>query len=142
MTTEHSFPARQRVPWNINLYRDLIHLRRNWYNNTRGLRGQNTNVYHVNDTDKVIAFHRWDNGGAGDDVVVIANFANRSYYSYSFGLPRAGLWRVRFNGDWRGYSSAFTNFASYNLQTTERGADTISCAGSVGIGPYTALILS
>lgn len=126
----------------INLYRDLIRLRRNWYNNTRGLRGQNINVYHVNDTDKVITFHRWDNGGAGDDVVVIANFANRSYYSYSVGLPRAGLWRVRFNGDWRGYSSAFTNFASYDLQTTDPGADMMPCAGSVGLGPYTALILS
>ena len=62
-----------RFPGIIDLYRDLIHLRRNWYNNTRGLRGQNINVYHVNDTDKVFAFHRWENGGAGDDVVVIAN---------------------------------------------------------------------
>ena len=131
-----------RFPGIINLYRDLIHLRRNWHNNTRGLRGQNINVYHVNDTDKVIAFHRWDNGGAGDDVVVIANFANRSYHSYSVGLPRAGLWRVRFNGDWNGYSSAFTNFASYDLQTIGSGADTMPCAGSVGLGPYTALILS
>ena len=131
-----------RFPGIINLYRDLIHLRRNWSNNTRGLRGQNINVHHVNDTDKVIAFHRWDNGGADDDVVVIANFANRIYYSYSVGLPRAGLWRVRFNGDWRGYSSAFTNFASYDLQSTEPGADTMPCAGSVGLGPYTAVILS
>src|SRR5262249_21442160 len=54
----------------VNLYRDLIHLRRNWFNNTRGLRGQFLNVHHINDTDKVIAFHRWDQGGPGDDVVV------------------------------------------------------------------------
>ena len=47
-----------RFPGIINLYRDLIHLWRNWHNNTRGLRGQNINVYHVNDISKVIAFHR------------------------------------------------------------------------------------
>ena len=104
--------------------------------------GKNVNVYHVNDTDKVFAFHRWENGGAGDDVVVIANFRNRSYYSYSVGFPRGGLWRVRFNGDWSGYSSAFTNFASYDLQTAEPGAHTMPCAGSVGLGPYTAIMLS
>jgi 1,4-alpha-glucan branching enzyme len=43
---------------------------------------------------------------------------------------------------WRGYSSVFTNFASYDLQSTEPGADAMPCAGSVGLGPYTALILS
>ena len=29
-------------------------------------------MHHVNYQDKVIAFHRWDRGGARDDVVVIA----------------------------------------------------------------------
>ena len=90
-----------------------------------GRKFENPAVNHVNDTDKVIAFHRWENRGAGDDVVVIANFANRGYYSYSVGLPRAGLWRVRFNGDWRGYSSAFTNFASYDLQTSVKACVSI-----------------
>src|SRR5581483_6494180 len=49
------------------LYRDLIQLRRNWFNQTRGLRGQQLNVHHINNADKVIAFHRWENGGPGDD---------------------------------------------------------------------------
>jgi 1,4-alpha-glucan branching enzyme len=59
-------------------YRDLIRLRRNWYDSTRGLRGHEVNVHHVNDRNKVIAFHRWDRGGPRDDVVVVMNFANRS----------------------------------------------------------------
>lgn len=58
-----------------DLYQRLIRLRRNWDNNTRGLQGQHVNVFHVNDKDKAIAFHRWDNGGAGDDVVVVLNEA-------------------------------------------------------------------
>jgi len=57
------------------LYRDLIRLRRNWFNHTRGLRGQHINVHHVNNAEEVIAFHRWEHGGPGDDVVVVANFA-------------------------------------------------------------------
>ena len=50
----------------FELYRDLCRLRRNWFNNTRGLRGQNLNVFHINDGAKVIAFHRWADGGPGD----------------------------------------------------------------------------
>jgi 1,4-alpha-glucan branching enzyme len=87
------------------LYRDLIRLRRNGFNQTRGLRGQNLNVHHVNNTDKLIGYHRWENGGPGDDVVMVGNFTNRSYDSYSFGFPRAALWRVRFNSNWQGYSA-------------------------------------
>jgi hypothetical protein len=33
-------------------------------------------VYHLQDESKVIAFHRWDKGGAADDVVVVANFSH------------------------------------------------------------------
>lgn len=59
------------------LYTDLMRQRRNWHNHTRGLRGQHVNIFHVNHADKVIAYHRWDHGGPGDDVVVLLNFGNR-----------------------------------------------------------------
>ena len=74
----------------LQLYRDLMQLRRNWHNRTRGLHGQGVHVHHVNHADKVIAFHRWDQGGPGDDVVVVLNFANTGYAHYEIGLPRAG----------------------------------------------------
>src|SRR5438874_6262689 len=89
-----------------NLYRDLIRLRRNWFDNTRGFRGHQINVHHVNDGDKLIAFHRWDRGGPRDDVVVILNFANRAYPAYRIGLPRGGLWRGPFTSRLPGYSGA------------------------------------
>jgi 1,4-alpha-glucan branching enzyme len=126
-----------------NLYTDLIRLRRNWYDTTRGLRGHEINVFHVNDTDKVVAFHRWDSGGPRDDVVVALNFGNRAYSSYKIGLPRSGLWRVRFNSDWHGYSSVFTDQASYDVNTFDGGNDdSMPYSGNIGIGPYTAVILS
>jgi len=124
------------------LYVDLIRLRRNWQNRTRGLRGQNVHVYHVNNTDKVIAFHRWEDGGPGDDVVVILNFANRAYASYTLGFPRSGLWRLRFNSDWRGYDPDFGGHPSFDTVAGGEGRDHLPCTGSLGLGAYTALILS
>jgi 1,4-alpha-glucan branching enzyme len=124
------------------LYSDLARLRRNWYDQTRGLRGQNVNVFHVNDTDKLVAFHRWENGGPRDDIVVVLNFANRSYPSYTLGFPRGGLWKVRFNSDWSGYAGDFGNAPGYDTTSDTPGVDGMPCQGNVGIGPYTALILS
>ena len=125
-----------------NFYRDLIRLRRNWFDTTRGLKAQQVNVHHVNDADKVLAFHRWDQGGPRDDVIVVVNFANRGYDSYRVGLPADGLWRVRFNGDWRGYSSVFSDHRSDDFWASPLGRDDMPWSGDIGIGPYTAIILS
>ena len=124
------------------LYRDLIRLRRNWFNNTRGLRGQNVNVFHVNNTDKLIAMHRWDTGGAGDDVVILLNFSNRAYENYRIGFPRSGMWRVRFNSDSGAYDAFFGNWASYDTMADFPGLDNMPCSANVGIGPYSAVVLS
>lgn len=126
----------------FGLYRDLIRLRRNWFDRTRGLRGQNLNVHHVNNADKLIAYHRWDRGGPGDDVVIVANFANRSYDSYALGFPRAGRWRVRFNSDWQGYSADFGSHLGYDTATVDSPKDGMPYQANLGIGPYSALILS
>jgi 1,4-alpha-glucan branching enzyme len=124
------------------LYRDLIRLRRNWFNQTRGLRGQHVNIHHVNNSDKMMAFHRWQNGGPGDDVMVVANFANRAYDSYALGFPREGYWRVRFNSDWQGYSADFGNQFGYDTFAGNRSRDGMPFEGNVGVGPYSVLILS
>ncbi len=124
------------------LYRDLMRLRRNWFNQTRGLRGEHVNVHHVNNADKVIAFHRWENGGPGDDVLVIANFGNRSYDSYTLGFPRWGLWRVRFNSDWQGYSADFGNQSGYDTWADVGSRDGMPFQANVGAGSYSVLILS
>lgn len=124
------------------LYRDLIRLRRNWFNNTRGLRGENINVYHINNSDKVLAYHRWQNGGPGDDVIIIANFANRSYDRYFVGMPRAGKWSVLFNSDYHGYSEDFSNHSSFDCFANPGNKDSMPFVAEIGLGPYSALILS
>ncbi len=140
--TPLDWTKRERFSGIWDLYQSLIRLRRNWFNNTRGLRGQHINVHHVNNNDKLIAFHRWENGGAGDDVIVVANFADRSYDSYNIGFPRPGTWYVRFNSDWTGYSPDFGNHLGYDTTAVGGSKDGMSFNGNIGIGPYTLLILS
>lgn len=129
-------------PGIIQLYRDLIHLRRNWYDNTRGLSGQNVNVHHIDRGNKVIAFHRWDQGGSGDDVIVVLNFSSRTFGNYTVGLPRSGNWRVRCNSDWNGYDASFGNTAGSDTTASGAPYDSMPCSGNIGFGPYSALILS
>ena len=126
----------------LQMYRDLIRLRRNWYDHTRGLRGQHVQVHHVNDADKVIAFHRWERGGPRDSVIVVVNLANRGHESYDIGFPSAGVWRVRFNSDWVGYDPEFGNHSSFDVRAIPGARDGMPCHGSIGIGPYSAIILS
>jgi 1,4-alpha-glucan branching enzyme len=133
---------KERFAGIFRLYRDLIRLRRNWQDDTRGLRGQQVNVFHVNDADKVIAFHRWDQGGPGDDVVVVLNFADRAYDDYTIGFPRGGAWKVRFNSDWRGYGEDFGDHLGYDTHADPGGRDGLFHSGNVGVGPYSALILT
>jgi 1,4-alpha-glucan branching enzyme len=126
----------------LRMYRDLIRLRRNWHDTTRGLRGPHVSVHHVNNQDKVIAFHRWEQGGPRDDVVVVVNMADASYASYNLGFPRPGVWRVRFNSDWQGYDPGFGNHLGYDTLAYEQAGDEMPCRANVGIGPYSVIIFS
>ena len=80
----------------IKAYQHLARLRKNSVNQTKGLTGRNMNLIHTDDYNKVIAFHRWHDGGPKDDTVVIVNFGDRSLENYSMSLPRNGAWQVRF----------------------------------------------
>ena len=74
----------------LGMYRDLIALRRNLSGVTRGLCGQNFHIYHFDDEAKLIAFHRWDEQGPTDSVVVVVNMTNqnRDGYRHRFSAGR------------------------------------------------------
>jgi 1,4-alpha-glucan branching enzyme len=126
----------------VKLYRDLIHLRRNSQSETRGLTGQHINVHHLNEKDKLIAYHRWSEGGPGDDVLVIANFANRKWESYDVGAPRPGKWTLRLNSDWRGYSRSFGSLPAHDVIAPPIPKHGQPATATISIGPYSALIFS
>ena len=126
----------------VALYRHLISLRRNLEGYTRGLIGQHINVFHVNDAAKLIAFHRWHLGGPKDDVIVIANFANRPLSGYKLGFPHVGKWQVRFNSDLKAYHPSFTSYHVPTITAVSGEYDQLDYQAEISIGPYTALILS
>jgi 1,4-alpha-glucan branching enzyme len=126
----------------VRLYRDLIALRLNRRGLTRGLCGRGLRVHHVHDEQKVLAFHRWDQGGPGDDVVVVVNLAVEPRDNYVLGFPQSGVWRLRLNSAWEGYSAAFSNHPSGDIDAQPGDYDGCPCHAAVNIGGYSLLIYS
>lgn len=126
----------------LQMYTDLFRLRRNWQNTTAGLTGPNVQVYHANNADNVVVFHRWKDGGPGDSVVVLASFSKQGRTDYSVGFPAGGLWQVRFNSDWQGYDPQFGQQDVFAVEAVEGEYDGMPYHGKVALGPYSVVILS
>ncbi len=126
----------------VRLYADLIQLRLNRGGASRGLTGQGIEVFHLNDADKLIAYRRFAEGGASDDVVVFANFSSKSRTDYKIGFPCSGQWRLRLNTDASTYSPDFGNFPSENVEASCDSYDSQPASGVVSIAPYTVLVFS
>jgi 1,4-alpha-glucan branching enzyme len=126
----------------LRLYRDLIALRRNLTGLTRGLCGQNIHIFHFNNDDKIIAFHRWDKQGPKDSVVVVVNMKNQNCDDYAIGFPRSGLWKTRFNSDSHYYDTSFANHFTPDVGTYENPINGLPYSGKISIGPYSVAIYS
>lgn len=126
----------------VRLYRDLISLRINKCGLTRGLCGQGVRIFRIDNDRKLLVMHRFDKGGAGDDVVIAYNFSAKGIESYRIGLPMPGWWKVRLHSDWSGYSDKFGDFLSYDTETESEELDGFENAANIGIGPYSVLIMS
>jgi 1,4-alpha-glucan branching enzyme len=126
----------------VQLYTNLIALRRNTSGTTRGLSGPSLNVFHVDNGAKLVAYHRWDQGGVGDDVVVVLNFGNAVQPNVAIGLPRAGTWRVRLNTDDTAYSSLFAGTPTADVVASGAALDGLAQSGALTIGAYSAVVLS
>jgi 1,4-alpha-glucan branching enzyme len=126
----------------LALYRDLVALRRNRDGTTRGLQGENVNVFHASNTTRVIAYHRWQSGGAGDDVVVVANFSNVAFPRYDMGLPRPGTWHARLSSDDQRYGADYGGLGAGDVVASASPRDGLPASGSVALGRYGVVILS
>ena len=120
----------------VDAHHHLIDLRLNHHDNTAGLRAESTAVFHQDDVNFVIGYHRWDHGGEGDDTIVIVNFSGTHLKEYRLQLPIAGNWQVRFNSSWKGYGSDFPEVPIAGIHTGEDRSATIELA------PYMAIIAS
>jgi len=78
----------------LRFTQDFIQLR--W--NQPALRGQQINPFYSNNTDRVLAFHRWLDG-VGQDVLVVASLNDNPFFNYQLGFPQGGHWSELFNSD-------------------------------------------
>jgi 1,4-alpha-glucan branching enzyme len=151
MLTTNAFVATIPLDWSLTntysgivaFYTDMIHLRRNLDGRSPGLTGINTGTIWQDNGNKVIAYRRYNTTNVGDDVIVICNFANTHWPTYTInsgggnlGFPHDGTWYVQLNSDWSKYSSVCSNYGSSASITVSGGSGTFS------IGPYSVLILS
>ncbi len=133
---------REKHPGIHQLYRDLIALRRNLAGVAAGLCGQFIEVNHVNHAGKVLAYRRWREGGAGDDVIVVVNLSSQPVLDYAIGVPTGGIWRVRLNSDSHLYSPEFTNHSAVDCPAVAEPLDGYSHHLRTGLGAYSLVIFS
>lgn len=121
----------------VNFYRDMIHLRRNLDGVSLGLTGPNMTAHVVDNTAKVLAYHRYG-AGANDQVMVVMNFSNQTLTNYTVGgFPASGPWYVNLNSDWTTYGSDFENKGSGLVQVP-----VINGSAQITLGRYSVQILS
>jgi 1,4-alpha-glucan branching enzyme len=121
----------------LNMYRDLIALRRNTSGDTKGLTGSGFKVLYEHDDQNVLVYHRWHTSGPGDDVLIMMNLSNLVRESLKIELPLQGKWQLCFNSDWNGYSADFSNSSSETVIRAE-------CSGQTAefcLAPYSSQIL-
>lgn len=120
----------------------LIRLRLNADGDTQGLTGHGLDVFHVNHSDKVIAFLRFAGGGPGDDCIVIANFSSRNFDDYRIGLPSSGTWHRRFCSDSGKWSDEFWDDSSASIESQDSSHEGKPFAAAFSLPPYSLLIYS
>lgn len=119
----------------LQYFSDICHTR----SSNGGLRANaGINVYHVNDSADVLAWHRWDL--SGNDIVVIANFNDDDHYGYRLGFPQNGTWYELVNSQAAEYDGNGVGNGGA-VQTTEGPYDGFGQSAYVTIPQMGLLVL-
>lgn len=94
----------------VRAHADLIHLRRNTKGFTPGLKGEEIDVLHCDDTAKVVAYARQARNAPRDRAsVVVANFSGAPLKQYGVRFPASGAWFCHYNSGSAAYAKDFDN---------------------------------
>ncbi|MCH7408189.1 alpha-amylase family glycosyl hydrolase [Belliella sp. DSM 111904] len=148
LTFEH-FDDSNPVDWGrlehfggiVNLYRDLINLRKSSEGFARGLNGQGIEVLHRDEEGSVLVFTRFHYDDVDNPAIVVINFSVESKYNYQFGIDQGGSWNVIFNSGWAGYDQVFAEVEVSEVHASD-GINGKQHALSVDIPSYGGLILT
>lgn len=118
----------------FQLYKDLVHLRRNLDKRSEALTGTHTRMVRVDEERKLIAYRRHLPGRPKDDIYVVINLSGEPVKDFPLIFPQAGEWHILLNTDDPKYGRGFTGIATKNLRT-----DTTQKI-AVSLAPYSAQI--
>ncbi len=121
-----------------NFYKDMMHLRRNYFGNTAGLTGQYVFAQTQNISgfpSPLLTMHRLNQGGVGDDVFIVANLSTNTYLDEFVTFPRTGEWYAVLNSDSTRYGS---DFSDVGIAQTAVFADT--SRGRVSLAPWSFVV--
>lgn len=130
---------KQRFDGLYQLFCDVTKLRSNREGLTAGLTGGNVRVLFEHDDRKVLAWHRWKDGGVNDDCVVVANFGAQPQSDVEIAFPSGGRWALRFNGDTNEYGDEFGGHEAWSVKPQQVEDRWIA---KVRVGAYSCLIFS
>ncbi|MBT8319434.1 MAG: alpha amylase C-terminal domain-containing protein, partial [Gramella sp.] len=119
---------------------DLIGLRTGRHGGTNGLRGQETEILHLNQETKILAYKRINLGEYEEPVLVVLNFGHNDFENYGIGIEEALDWKLRFNSSWKGYDEDFSEMEVDGMNTTEKVTDDKTWTGEINIPGYGAQI--
>ena len=118
-------PLEVTLPLQWGLVKQFAGVRKLWANlaaaraDTAGhkpnLTGDSVKIYQLDNTNKFIAYQRYDSQAAGLSIVV-ANFTGSTRTGVRLGLPASGTWVARFNSDSKIYSSTFSGSGSKSVK--------------------------
>jgi 1,4-alpha-glucan branching enzyme len=74
--------------------------------------------------------------------MVVANFSNKAFEDYNIGMPKPGIWKVRFNSSSQVYDPDIENFESVDTEAYEAEKDDRAWSANIGLGAYSIVILS
>ena len=119
---------------------DLIGLRTGKHGGTNGLRGQETEILHLNQETKILAYKRMNSGEHQEPVLVVLNFGYNDLENYGIGIEDVLDWKLRFNSSWKGYDKDFSAMEVDGMNTIEKNTDDKSWTGEINIPGYGAQI--
>jgi 1,4-alpha-glucan branching enzyme len=141
-TVPLDWDLKDEFPTVVRFYRDLVAWRTNRFGNSKGLTAWGCRITRVDEEKNVLAYHRYEHGGAGDDVMVVANFSHHAQVNFRIGLPCGGTWHERLNSDWSRYGSDLTSPVAAPMQADDQAWDNLPASLELSLPAYSLVILS
>ena len=141
-TVPLDWDLKDEFPTVVRLYRDLVALRTNQAGHSKGLTAWGCRITRIDEEKNVLAYHRYEHGGAGDDVMIVANFSHQAHVGFRIGLPSGGTWHERLNSNWSRYCKDKSSPVGPPLEADDQAWDDLPASVELSIPAYSLLILS